>query len=428
MKPTIRLPQAVALYIGAVLGAGILIVPGLAAEAAGPASLIDWGILLILVLPLSLCMAFLAQSYPNSGGVSYFVAQAFGQRFGAVIGWFFLTSVPIGAPVAALTGSGYLAAALGLTESYRIGIAGAMLLIALYLNYAGMKLAGKVQVAVVSAIVGMLLFTIIGAMPEVKAASFEPFMTHGFGGIASASTLLFWCFIGWEAVSHLSGEFVNPSRDVVRATIIAALLIGSLYFLNAFAIIGTDSYQSHAQAALVIVAERAFGRIGAVLVGISGLFICLATIITYIGAASRLARSLSETGHAPKWFGWTSPTHQTPAGGLIFLAGCFAVILTLYSTRVFELAQLIQLPNATFLFNYLGGCASGIALFRHDRKKLTISIVSFAATLFMCLFLSWSLLYPAIVILWVFLQDALINRRRAKYRASEQKCLDARDQ
>lgn len=71
-KATINLPQAIALYIGAVLGAGILIVPGIAAEIAGPASILDWGVMMILVLPLALCMAFLSQKYPNSLHNSHF--------------------------------------------------------------------------------------------------------------------------------------------------------------------------------------------------------------------------------------------------------------------------------------------------------------------------------------------------------------------
>ncbi|WKB37042.1 amino acid permease [Terrilactibacillus sp. S3-3] len=229
-KATIRLPQAVALYIGAVLGSGILIVPGLAAQMAGPASLLDWGAMMLLVLPLSVCMAHLAQKYPNSGGVSYFVTKAFGARSGYFVGWFFLMSVPIGAPVAALTGAGYLTASLGLSERFRIAIACSVLLAALFLNFIGMSLAGKVQVAVVAGILAVIFLAIIGAVPNIKAVNFAPFMPHGPGKVAEASTLLFWCFIGWEAVSHLTEEFVHPEKDVMRATVISAVIIGVIYF------------------------------------------------------------------------------------------------------------------------------------------------------------------------------------------------------
>lgn len=402
MRPTIRLPQAIALYIGAVLGAGILIVPGLAADIAGPSSIIDWAAMLILSLPLAMCMAYLAHQYPNSGGVSHFVTLAFGEQAGSVTGWFFLMSVPIGAPVAALAGSGYISTAFGWPESVRVFIACMVLLSALYLNYVGMRLAGKIQVAVVAGIVAVLILAIIGALPHVKAANFEPFMTHGISGIGAASTILFWCFIGWEAVSHLAEEFVNPQKDVIRATLIAAVLIGLLYFLSALAVIGTDSFHSPSQAALVVIAEKSFGAPGAILVGLSSLLICLATVVAYIGAASRLARSLSIHGHAPNWLGSTSARYQTPIGGLAFLAVGFFIIMSLYVFQIFSLTQLIQLPNATFLLNYLGGCAAGVVLFKADRKKRSVSLISLIATIAMCLFLGAAILYPMAIALIIF--------------------------
>ncbi|GGL65612.1 APC family permease [Sporolactobacillus putidus] len=398
---TIRLPQAVALYIGAVLGSGVLIVPGLAAQLAGPASLIDWGLLMVLALPLSLCMAYLAQKYPSSGGVSHFVRLAFGEKAGSIVGWFFLTSVPIGAPVAALTGAGYLSTALGQTETFRIVTACLILFIAVTLNYFGMNLAGKVQIAVVAGILGILIMAILGAVPHMKAANFEPFMPHGAIGVGTASTILFWCFIGWEAVSHLSEEFIHPEKDVMRATIISAVLVGTIYFMTAAAVIGTNSYRQQSQAALVVVADLAFGRIGGLLIGLSSLFICLATVVAYVGAASRLGRALSENGNAPKWLGSVSKKYGTPLGGLLFLSSCFFCVMILFGFHLVTLTNLIQLPNATFLLTYLGGCAAGVALFRNEKKKWLISLIAAIATIIMFLFIGWALIYPIIIIMVV---------------------------
>lgn len=89
LQSTIGLPQAIALYIGAVLGSGILIVPGLAAQMAGPASLLAWGFMTLLILPMALSMGLLSAKFPNAGGVSHFVTLAFSPRAGAYIGWFF---------------------------------------------------------------------------------------------------------------------------------------------------------------------------------------------------------------------------------------------------------------------------------------------------------------------------------------------------
>lgn len=129
LQRNIGMPQAVALYIGAVLGSGVLIVPGLAAEMAGPASLLAWGFMTLLILPLALSMGLLSAKFPNAGGVSHFVTLAFGPKAGSLVGWFFLMSVPIGAPVAALTGAGYMTAAMGWDEPARITIAAVMLAI-----------------------------------------------------------------------------------------------------------------------------------------------------------------------------------------------------------------------------------------------------------------------------------------------------------
>lgn len=68
LQRNIGMPQAIALYIGAVLGSGVLIVPGLAAEMAGPASLLAWGFMTLLILPLALSMGLLSAKFPNAGG------------------------------------------------------------------------------------------------------------------------------------------------------------------------------------------------------------------------------------------------------------------------------------------------------------------------------------------------------------------------
>lgn len=406
-KATIKLPQAVALYIGAVLGSGILIIPGLAAEIAGPASILAWGGMMILVLPLALCMAFLSQKYPNAGGVSHFVTKAFGEKYGAIVGWFFLMSVPIGAPIAALTGAGYLSSALGLGENSRIIIAIMMLILALTINLVGMNIAGGIQIAVVISTLLVLILAILASIPNIKAVNFTPFMPNGITSVGKASTILFWCFIGWEAVSHLSEEFVDPQKDVIRATVISAIIVGILYFMTAFATIGTNSYGTGAQAPLVAVIQRIFGASGAIIVGITSLLICTATVIAYVGAASRLAFSLSKSGDAPKAFSYVSKRYSTPAGGLIFLSLCFILVFTAYSLKFVSLTTLIQLPNASFILTYLGGCASGVVLLKDNKMKFAISFISLISTIIIFLFTGRAMLYPLIICICVIVLKML---------------------
>lgn len=409
----IGMPQAIALYIGAVLGSGILIVPGLAAEMAGPASLLAWGFMTLLILPMALSMGLLSAKFPSAGGVSHFVTLAFGERAGTLVGWFFLMSVPIGAPVAALTGAGYMSAAMGWGEPARIALAAAILATGLGMNWVGMQLAGKVQIAVVVAIVAVLVFAFAAALPRMDSASFTPFVPHGWMNVGKATAILFWCFIGWEAVSHLSEEFKDPQRAAVKGVTISAIIVGALYFLTALAVVGTESYLKGSSSSLVWMITRPLGHWGGLVAGLTGLFICTATIIAYVGAASRVAYAMARQGHAPQWMSHMSGRFHTPIGALAFLLLCFTTVMTLYGSGLVSLTTLITFPNATFILTYIGGCAAGIRLLKGSRFGVTISWISFAATAAVFPFTGMAIAYPCIIAAFYLTFSYYNNKRKA---------------
>ncbi|MEK4058611.1 MULTISPECIES: APC family permease [Paenibacillus] len=412
LQRNIGMPQAIALYIGAVLGSGILIVPGLAAEMAGPASLLAWGFMTLLILPLALSMGLLSAKFPNAGGVSHFVTLAFGPKAGALVGWFFLMSVPIGGPVAALTGAGYMTAAMGWGDGARIVIAAVMLAIGLITNWMGMQVAGKVQIAVVISIIAVLVFSFATALPRMESTHFTPFVPHGWMSIGQAAAILFWCFIGWEAVSHLSEEFKDPQRAAVKGVTIAAIIVGVLYFLSALATVGTQSYlRGGADSSLVWIISQPLGAWGGFIAGLTGLFICTATIIAYSSAASRVAFALSRQGYAPKWMGRLSSRYKTPTGAIGFLLLCFAAVLLLYGSGLLSITTLIQFPNATFILTYIGGCAAGIRLLKGNRLGVMISWISFIATLAVFPFTGWAILYPLLITIIFIVVTVLRNKR-----------------
>ncbi|MRN54480.1 APC family permease [Paenibacillus monticola] len=414
LQRNIGLPQAIALYIGAVLGSGVLIVPGLAAEMAGPASLLAWGFMTLLILPMALSMGLLSAKFPNAGGVSHFVTLAFGPRAGALVGWFFLMSVPIGGPVAALTGAGYMTAAMGWGDGARIAIAAAMLAIGLLTNWIGMQVAGKVQIAVVIAIVAVLVFSFAAALPRMEVQHFTPFAPHGWMSVGRAAAILFWCFIGWEAVSHLSEEFKDPQRAAVTGVTVAAIIVGILYFLSALATVGTQSYlKGGSSTSLVWIISQPLGAWGGFIAGVTGLFICTATIIAYTGAASRVAFALARQEYAPKWMGKLSKRYHTPTGAIGFLLVCFVSVLFLYGSGLLSITTLIQFPNATFILTYMGGCAAGIRLLKDSRLGVTISWISFLATAAVFPFTGWAIGYPLLITILFILIVYFKNKQRS---------------
>jgi amino acid efflux transporter len=402
-KKPIGLPQAIALYISAVLGAGVLFAPGLVASIAGPASLVSWGIMCILAMPLALVMGLLSANFPHIGGVSHFITVAYGQKFGSLTGWFFLMSVAIMVPVMALTGAGYLCQAMGWSEPINIIIAILILLFSVFMNLLGMKITGKVQIILVLVILYILLIMITRSVESVESIHFTPFMPNGWVSVGQSMVILFWCFTGWEAVCNLSGEFHNPKKMTIKAVVISAVTIGIFYFMIAFSTVGTASYLSgDSHAALSILMEKSYGKLGVFILGVVAVLICTATSITYIGGASRIAYSLAKNGYAPQWIGRVSSKYGTHSGGLLYLLLCFFVVLFLYKFEIMSLFQLVKIPNATLILTYLGGCLAGAKLFSDQKQVKTMSILSCSILIVLLVFAGWTVIYPLLILLGVW--------------------------
>ncbi|WP_261376098.1 APC family permease [Brevibacillus brevis] len=321
LAKTLRIPQIVALYIGAVIGSGVLLIPGLAAQKAGPASILAWLVMSILVLPMAITMGLLSARYPSSGGVSTFVRTAYGDRFGNMVGWFFLLSVPIGAPILSVTGANYTAILLNWSESQVYAAAALLLLAVLIMNVVGLHVAARVQTIVVSLIITIFILAVVASIPHVSVTHFTPFMPNGWLSVVQAAGLMFWCFIGWEAVTHLSEEFVDPGKNAIRGVLWSAGIVALLYFAVAFMTVATHSYGVGISAAsLSVMVQLSLGPIGGWIVAVTALFICIATANAYIGAASRIAYSLAQEKIAPRWFAASMPsTGHRPADFCFFL-------------------------------------------------------------------------------------------------------------
>ncbi|MDB4897292.1 MAG: L-methionine/branched-chain amino acid transporter, partial [Firmicutes bacterium] len=316
LKASIGLLQGAALYIGAVLGSGILILPALSADMAGPAALVAWLGMTLLTLPMALSMGVLSARRPDAGGVSSFVREAFGEMAGAIAGWFFFAAVAIAPVVATIVGAKYMAAALGLGQSATLTIAAIAMVSIWIVQLLGMQIAGRVQVVLVVVTVGVVLLAIAAGAPQVHAAAFTPFMPHGWVSVGQVMAMLFWGYIGWEAVSHLSAEFVDPTRHVLKAATLAALVVGLLYFATAFVTVGSGVHGQGdaATAAMVYLVKGTLGNTGGLVVGVSGLALCIAGINSYVGGAARVGYSLARNAAAPAFMGYLLPGRKTPAG------------------------------------------------------------------------------------------------------------------
>ena len=124
LKKAIKLRHAIALYVSSVLGSGILVLPGLAAQIAGPASLVAWAVLAMASYPFAYTFASLSARRPESGGIYGFAKESFGFPVAVVSGWLFAFWYITGAPAATLIAASYLAYAFPLSRFVIFAVAG----------------------------------------------------------------------------------------------------------------------------------------------------------------------------------------------------------------------------------------------------------------------------------------------------------------
>src|SRR5262249_60575956 len=147
---TRTLPRGPSLYMGATLGPGLLLLPGLAAAEAGPASILAWLGLLGLPGLVAAVFSALGRHIPSAGGVMGYVTAGLGPRAGRATGWMFLAGVVCGAPIVCLIGASYVTDLTGGGQLARAAVAAALLLIVVGLAAGGLRASAAAQLVLVS--------------------------------------------------------------------------------------------------------------------------------------------------------------------------------------------------------------------------------------------------------------------------------------
>ena len=379
LQRSVGLWQGVALYAGSVLGTGVLILPGVAARTAGPASLLAWLALIVLSVPLALTYAAISVQRPDAGGFSDAIERAFGPRWGAVAGWLFVAQTPTGTVVAALIAGQCAASVTGGGNDTALLFGAALVAAAYALNFIGLRVSALAQLVTLGVIAAGLALIVARALPEVRLTSFTPFFPHGHSAVGLASVELFWAFVGWEAITPLAREFRDP-RDIWRASIVAVVVVGALYLSLAVAVIGTGAAASDAP--LVLLAARVFGAQASRVVGIAGYLLCFIPVNAYVAGTSRLVFALGERRQLPSWFGTLSPS-GIPRRALLALGAAAAIALWVAHLGQLDTARLLPISTSSFLATYVLSMAAAIRLLRAPLSHAAgVSLVACVIVLF----------------------------------------------
>ena len=355
--------QGAALTTAAVLGTGVISLPAIAAQVAGPASLIAWLFLVLLSVPLAATFAALGARHPDAGGVSTYVRLAFGPRAAAVVGWCFYFSIPLGAVPAASFAGNYVRASLGGGHATTtVTVAGLIGVVAL-LNTLGVRVSGAVQLAMSCVLAALLVVAILAALPSARLANATPFAPHGWTAIGPAAAVLVWGFVGWEAVTSLTADYRHPQRDLPRATLLAVVVVGVLYLGIAVAtvlVLGRAAGSSPAPLADLL--ATGLGGHARGVTTVIAVLLTLGTVNAYFAGAAKLGAALGRDGSLPRWLARGSSTGEVPRRSLGVLVALCTVSITISALVHLDLKSLVLLITGSFTLVYVLATAAAVRL------------------------------------------------------------------
>jgi APA family basic amino acid/polyamine antiporter len=247
LKRTLSALDLTLLGIGAIIGTGIFVLTGTAAaNQAGPAIVLAYVAAGLACAFAALCYAEFASMIPIAGSAYTYAYATLGEIFAWMIGWDLILEYAVGSMTVAVGWSGYfqrilagfgvtlpgwMAAAPGTAEGALINLPAMIIVVFITaLLVIGVRESARFNAAIVAVKLAAILFFIVVGFTYVQPANWSPFMPYGPQGIAAAAAVVFFAYIGFDAVSTTAEEANNPSRDLPIG-IIASLVICTVLYL-----------------------------------------------------------------------------------------------------------------------------------------------------------------------------------------------------
>lgn len=349
LKKELSLFHVYAIATGTTLSAGFFLLPGLAAIEAGPALPLAYLIAVIPLIPAMLSVIELATAMPRAGGVYYFLDRTMGPMVGTIGG--------IGTWLALVLKVAFALIGMGAYVNLffpNIGIIPFAIVIALVLglfSLFGAKKSGHLQILLVSFLLSLLFFFIIGGIPQVNYDHFENFLSSGWNSILAAAGLVYISYIGITKVASLSEEVKNPERNLPLGIFLAIGTAVIVYSIGTAIMVGVLPMEELMGNLTPVAAagEVLFGKIGVLLLSIAALTAFISVANGGILAASRYPLALSRDHLLPRFF--QKLTHWgTPVISIITTVSSIILLVSFLDlTGIAKLASAFQLMVFSFI-------------------------------------------------------------------------------
>jgi amino acid efflux transporter len=388
---TLGVWRGAALYVGSLIGPGVLLLPALAVQEAGPASVVAWALLLVLSAPLAYVFATLARRLPVTAGVSAYVERGWGQAAGAVTGGWFVTAVLIGAPAVSLIGGYYVSELTGSGTSVAAIVGLMMFAVVLASNMAGLRVSSRLQLIAAAILTAVIAVAVVAVLPSHVTMHWTPFAPHGWWAVGTAASILVWLFVGWEAVAQLAADFEHPARQLPRAMLIAFVTVLVLYIGLASATVGVSG-GAPSKVPLADLIAIGFGSWSRSATAVLAMALTMATMNVYLAGASKLAARLASSGSLPQWLA-RDAYRTVPRRPLMLIGAVGLIIMVALVAGIGEPDQLVRATSACFVMVYVAVSISAVRLLTGMARAA--ALLSAVLTSFVAAFSTWFLLVPA---------------------------------
>ena len=373
LKRNIGLLSATSIGLGAMLGAGIFVFPGLAGGQAGILAVFSFLLGGIIALMVALCTSELSTAMPKSGGGYFFISRAYGTYWGTITGISQWIGLVFACAFYLVSFSEYAYAFMKeFNFSWPFGLkvfAYSFAVLLLVVNILGTKKVGKIQnvMVITLAVILVIIFT-YGILDyfgledhSFKVTGLAP---KGFRSLFTTTALIFTSYLGFVQISNIGGEVKNPSKNLPRA-LIGSVIIATLLYVFIVAVtsltFSVEELNRFGEVATVEVGRKLLGKWGAVIIVFAAILAALSSANASLISASRGVYAISEDEILLKQASKVNQRFGTPHIALILVAIPIGIVLLRSNLQI-----LAEVSSFLHLIIYAGICIS-VLKFRNDK-------------------------------------------------------------
>ncbi len=384
--------------VGAMIGAGVFVLTGIAAGQAGPGLLLAFFLNGCIALIIGGSYAELGSCFPAAGGGYLWIKQGMNDLFGFLSGWMSWSAQSLACALYALAFGAFFVQLLGLwgldLAQYcqedvghgcpvmhwsQVGLGIAMATLFTYINLKGSSETGLIGNVVTS--IKILILILLGGFGVAKMlgdaggsvstvieTSFQPFMPFGFLGVFVAMGLTFIAFEGFEIIAQSGEEVKNPTRTIPLAIALSIIIAVFIYLLTALVVMGAITSPNPGQPVyeflahlgelgMVEVAAQIFPNGGKLILLLAGLASTTSALNATLYGSSRVSFAMGRDGNLPPLFGRINPKTMSPIMA-VTLSGLLVIVMAI----ALPIEDVAASADIMFLLLFMMVCYSVISL------------------------------------------------------------------